>query len=228
MFFYWVNLPRLGLNKDIKKRLFPEILKFFGDFKYIPESNDLDHVKECKKFGIVPEYDVCTTVDIILGSYKDGHVRLEEWDMEGEEISFEGVAILLNFNRNFSGQTVVFLSEGKPEKCSNHLEKIKLEDPELEAMYDVYSTDQIESRDLVTPSLMEKVKKLSELFRSNEFKISFYENQLFLMFSSGDDVLEPDVSISERINLIPESKKVIGQMNLIFDLIDHLNQENGL
>jgi hypothetical protein len=233
--FAWVYAPRDKFESDIKERLYTEIFKFFDGFEYIPKRNDLSHVESCERFGIVPEYSSCEVEDLILGNYQGVYFRFEEWELEqgsgkNRITTFEGVTILFDFNKKFSGQTVVVSNKSGPRNCPNDLEKVELEDPEFEKLFDVYSTDQIEARYLITTAFMERIKSMGEFFGSQDVEIAFYENKLFLMFNDSENLFETESSVSEKINLFSEATQVIKQMNLIFELIDHLklNQKLGL
>ncbi|MBU6140175.1 MAG: DUF3137 domain-containing protein [Proteobacteria bacterium] len=240
---FWAWLPILSYKKSIKSDLFSEILKFFGDFSYFP-GGQKSEIESFEKFGIVPNHDksYSKTEDLITGKYKDVALRFEEWILEKNlgKYSykvFRGATILLSFNKNFHGKTIVkndggmvgnFLKKNLGNIFSD-LEKVDFEDPEFEKMFEVYSSDQIEARYLITTSFMERLKGLSKFFESKKVEAGFCQNELFLMFHNSKNLFEPG-SIFKEVSLISECKTVIEQMSLIFDLIGFLklDQRTGL
>jgi len=240
----WVYSSELKFKSDIKKIVYTEIFKFFDGFEYIPESTDHSNIESFERFGIIPDNSYCEAQDLILGNYKGVYFRFEEWkiDIWGQKSTeFEGVTILFNFNKNFVGQTVVLRKGAKPKipkNSPNDLQKVELEDPEFQKMFDVYSTDQIEARYLITTAFMERIKSMRETFNNEEdddeevieggVEIAFCENKLLLMFDGTKDMFEYESCVSEKIDLFSESIKVIKQINSIFELIDYLKLDQKL
>jgi hypothetical protein len=56
--------------------------------------------------------------------------------------------------------------------CKNKpkLEEIKLEDPEIRKNFVVYSTDQVEARYLLTPSFIQRFKRLKTAYGTKKIK----------------------------------------------------------
>ena len=71
-------------------------------------------------------------------------------------------------NKRFKGKTVVRKDSGIIgnwfKKKFSSLKNVKLEDPNFEKMFEVYSDDQVESRYLLTVTFMERLKELAETF----------------------------------------------------------------
>ena len=167
-------IRKFGL--EIKSNLFAEIFRFFS-FTYVPEGSRAIASYEC--FGIIPNYDesISKTEDLVVGNYKDVSFALEELHLKIETGSgkrrrrvtkFRGAVIMFCFNKNFVGRTIVKKDLGmignfgarKFDNNLNDLEKVNLEDCEFEKIFEVYSSDQIEARYLLTTSFMERLKNL--------------------------------------------------------------------
>ncbi len=150
---------------------------------------------------------------------------------------FRGAVITLKFNKKFSGRTIVKKDHGvignfghkKFDGDLKGLEKIHLEDPEFEKMFEVYSTNQIEARYLLTTSFMERLKSLSNFFKAKKVEASFCDNFLFLTFATSLNLFEVK-SILEEINIYEESRKTLHEISLVRGVIDalKLNQKIGL
>ena len=65
-------------------------------------------------------------------------------------------------NKNFSGQTIVVPKYINYNARNN--EEVILEDTNFRKLNNVYSTDQIEARYLLTPSFMERIKSIGKIF----------------------------------------------------------------
>ena len=79
---------------------------------------------------------------------------------------FNGLLAELAFPGRFSGVTVVAKDGGLLGNAfrdfvqASGLERVRLEDPRFEERYQVYSSDQISARALLTPAVMERLMEL--------------------------------------------------------------------
>jgi len=230
---------------EIKKNLFEDVFRFCN-LDYIPEGSKA--ISHYRPFNITPDYKplISKTEDMVQGQYKNVDFRFEELDLQVEQGSgnrrrslrtFKGVVVLLKFNKNFSGRTILKSDLGMIRNFSRKmvesrlkdLEKVALEDLEFEKIFEVYSSDQIEARYLLTTSFMERIKKLSNFFYAKKIEASFYNDCLLLQFSSSINLFKVD-SIFNQIDIAIESRKVLEQLLLIYDLIDELKlgEKTGL
>ena len=68
--------PIWSYEENIKKEIFPNVLNFFGDFKYHIETKK--SVKEYYATELIPKHDTEIAEDHISGTYKDIKVDLFE------------------------------------------------------------------------------------------------------------------------------------------------------
>ena len=127
-------------------------------------------------------------------------------------------------NKSFSGKTVVKKDSGTVGnwfKKSTSLKKVKLEDPNFEKMFEVYSDDQVEARYLLTVTFIERLKELVENFGGKSIQCCFYNNKLLMMIPIEKDLFETG-SIYEAEDFIDDSKSLLKELSLIFNIIDTL------
>lgn len=113
---------------------------------------------------------------------------------------FKGVFFSADFNKHFHGETYVLpdLAENLLGSLgsmfqlnkSRHGELVKLEDPDFEKAFKVYSSDQIEARYLLTPAVM---RSLAEFSRKTGrlMHISFVDTRVYVLISYTRDLFEP-------------------------------------
>src|SRR5690606_40922464 len=75
---------------------------------------------------------------------------------------FRGQCLVVKFHKQFNGVTKVFRDKGMFNIFGKLAQmgkgqKVKLEDPVFEKAFEVYSTDQIEARFILTPECMERL-----------------------------------------------------------------------
>lgn len=270
----WSRWPRVTLRRDIKEKLFPRILRYFGeDFQFVPEGGIAMERLEASQ--ILPKYNYASQEDYVCGSHKGVSIEVAELSLERREKKrdsegktqtesynvFRGLVVLLGAHKHFNGQTIVVRDGGKLgnffKKQFSALENVKLEDPIFENAFEVYGTDQVEARYLLTPSFMERLLHLEDMFSENGhgkrkkpfrfenggimldapmqqsanrgIQAAFYQNQLLLMIPSRLQHFEVG-SLEEQLTFYEEVNRVVAEMADIFAMIEtlKLHERTGL
>ena len=243
---FWAHKPVRQYAADVKKEVFPEVFKFF-DKDYIYSEESIIQMPSLEPSGIIPSYDSNYLEDYVKGKYKDVTLELTEAKLTETRGTgknrrtvtvFNGIFVLLEMNKNFSGKTVVKKDQGKMgnwftrkfnkplfSKKTVDLKNVKLEDPVFEKKFEVYSTDQVEARYLLTTSFMERLLELSSLFSKNgTIQCSFYLNKLLLMIPSDKNRFEVG-SIYQPATFVDDINHILKEMAIIFEIIDILKLE---
>jgi hypothetical protein len=152
-----------------KQRVLPLLAARFGDLTYRQASRD--DVLKLRGHRILPEFDRMKADDEIVGTHRGlrieiVEVRLERRSGDDTHVVFDGLMIELTLPRSLTGTTVVLTDEGvfgnlKARWRSDALAPVRLEDARFEQRYEVYSTDQVEARALLTPAFMERFMALA-------------------------------------------------------------------
>ena len=230
--FWWFSQPLKTYQTSIKSDIFPHIVSFFGDYQYA--ASIPDRISQYSDFGIVPVNNGESSEDQFIGVYKGVEIDLFETHLtnttgtvknRNTKTVFEGIVISLSLNKTFEGQTIVKKDWGRlvnrTFQSSGGLEVVRLEDPRFEKEFEVYSTDQVEARYLLTPSFMERLVDLRKAFGGEGIQCSFYQSQLLMMIPSRRNMFEPG-SIFEVENFIDDAKSLLKEMNIIHQIVDTL------
>lgn len=203
--FVAYRLLEFVLNLILKKKMLNSILKPFKTFKAnkifdIPSSQ----LKESK---IVEKHVFKINPERIEGVYKGVEIKFNTallFDIERRysagksrtKISnvFSGYIVEMDMNKQFSGHTIL-------ESCLYHtdesffdflkddyyeMNEVELEDPEFKKHFTkIKSTDQVEARYLLTPTVMEKLKELDmtlgRLLMLSDLRLSFLDKKILLV-----------------------------------------------
>jgi hypothetical protein len=118
---------------------------------------------------------------------------------ETKNTSFKGIFFVTDFHKDFKGET--FVLKDHAQKLFGNMgtffqringarpELILMENPIFEKQFVVYGTDQIESRYIITPALMEKMVDMNLLFKGIQF--SFVQSKLFIAIPFSENLFEP-------------------------------------
>jgi hypothetical protein len=152
-----------------KSRVLPALAARFGDLTYKHASPD--DVHQLGAARILPECDSVRAEDEIAGTYRGLGIRIVEARLQhrsgdNDRTVFDGLLIEIMLPRRLTGTTAVLTDEGlfgnlKKRWQIDTMETVRLENPEFERRFEVYSDDQIEARALLTPAFMERFMALA-------------------------------------------------------------------
>ncbi|MDE6452022.1 MAG: DUF3137 domain-containing protein [Odoribacter sp.] len=131
---------------------------------------------------------------------------------------FRGFFFIADFNKNFQGQTVVFRNSWF--KLNLNKQRVKLENPNFEKQFDVFSTDQVEARYILTPNLMERLLELDSRF-PGKITVSFKDSSVIVAIPDKTDHFE--TSIWECQSDTGKLKQEFGTLVSLFQIIHDLN-----
>ena len=208
------------------------MLREYGTKDYSQPQSMAIRLQDFQPSGLVPKHDRSDEEDIVIGSHAGVQIAMLESRQyvkgdRSERLVFHGLFLRLSMNKRFHGHTLVRADKGlfnwTQSKQNSGLRKVALEDPRFEKLFEVYGSDQIEARYLLTPSMMERLQELGALFEQPKgIEAAFYDNHLLLKIPlkdnrwfEGGDVFTP-VTFEEDVRVIFE------QMKIIFKLIELL------
>jgi Protein of unknown function (DUF3137) len=190
------------------------------------------------EFQLLPKYDDSYFQDQWTGQIDDTNFLLLEAILTKTDSArknnsivtvFQGVILRFQFTRSFLAATLVrregfkFSLLGDTKSYGGKtLERIKMVDPQFEAVFDIYGTDQVESRYLVHPVYCELLLELEREFKGANLAALFYEGDMIVTVQTGD--------IFESATLDPEDdreqlKLTIEQFATITRLVKVLNEQ---
>ena len=125
--------------------------------------------------------------------------------------------------------SIVYLFIPKKNKKDEPLNKVTLEDPEFNKRFDVYSSDQIEARYLITPSFMERLNNLTTAFGTKKVKCSFFDDKFMIAISTKKDLFEIG-KINKPLTDPENLETFYSELNSIYQMIDYfkLDEKTGL
>lgn len=245
---FWSFTPTRQFKRQVQQEIYPIMFKYFGeDFIYNREMRlDMNRLSAAK---VLPNYDKASFGDYIQGQYKGielvvneltltKDVRVEEWDgnkrrtVTRTETRFRGTVVELSSHKQFIGHTVVLKDRGGLANflSDSHsgLQRVKLEDPLFEKEFDVFSTDQIESRYLLNTAFMERLQQLAKSF-DGDIQCAFFRNRLILFLPNRRSRFQMQ-SIFDSANFSAEFSQLNREMKQLFAIIEvlKLNEHTGL
>lgn len=132
---------------------------------------------------------------------------------------FKGLFMKADFNKKIRTFTrVVEGGDGFFTKLFAGKDKVELEHPDFEKIFNTYSEDQVEARYILTPDLMEKILALKSKFNT-KIALSFLGNNVYIAISTKENLFEPNLSEVFDAEQIGDVDKQIEMCLEIIDLL---------
>jgi hypothetical protein len=143
---------------------------------------------------------------------------------------FKGLLFIADFNKNFRGETYVltdyaekfFGAMGSKLQSMNITRPplVKLEDPEFEKCFVVHGTDQVESRYILSTSLMQRILQLKKKTKCN-VQMSFKGSYIYITIPMRKNFLAPPVFGSLLNNKNVE--EYFEDVKMMIEIVEDLN-----
>ena len=154
-----------------KDRVLPRLAATFGDLSYRHAiAPDMAQLRAERVFR---DFETASADDELFGTHRNLPLRILELKLEsgsGKErrTTFDGLLVEIDLPRDTHAVTAVVSDEGafgnfRDRMKTGGRERVRLEDPVFERVYEVYGSDQIAARALLNPAFMERLLALGEL-----------------------------------------------------------------
>lgn len=124
---------------------------------------------------------------------------------------------------------VVFVVVKDFEKEEEPLEKVELEDTKFAKRFNVYSSNQIEARYLVTPAFMERFYNLKTAFKAKNIKCSFCDDNLIIAINTQKNLFEIGNLYTSLLNQ-KSINEFYNELTSIYKMVDYfkLSEKTGM
>lgn len=223
-YYFYVSKKSRQLATDFNQKVVPIIIEeFFPDSKYYPDHhvsmteywnsnlfrNGVDRYNGNRMFvGTFGKTD-------IQFSHLHTEYKTESRGKNGSTNTtwhtiFRGIFMIADSNKAFNGQTYVlpdtaerlfgFIGKWFQEKLGSkgRGELVYMESPAFEKKFVVYSTDPVEARYLLTPSMQQYFVELLEHMGNKSVHVSFINGKIYLGLSGSFDLF--NISLSKSFN----------------------------
>ena len=190
----WGFAPLGSLKERLKLGLNQRLAESFG-LSYREKPGAPARFDSFRAHGLIPSHDRRSFEDHFSGQAHGADFELYEAELKQRRRSknrtyyvtvFHGALIRIRFPRTIEGVTLVTRDKGLFNafdgwakrtfgKAGRKLERIGLVDPTFEKLFEVYGTDQVMARYLLTPSFMERLLELETILKGKNVRCVFDE-----------------------------------------------------
>lgn len=227
--FFLLNRTR----REISDGLLGRIADVFG-FAYQNDIQVPEYVPAFQGFKILPHYHKGDYEDEVSGIYNgvtfsfcEAHLRRRS---SGKNRSyrtvFHGQIFVIDYEKKFLGKTVLQRDAGilnRLGKPGREFQQVGLASPAFEKVFEAWSTDQVEAREILDPIVLERFEELERLFKGGQLSAAFSGGQVMISLHVGDKLnmgsMFTPLTTPDRV------EKILEEFDLVFDLIDVLTKQ---
>ena len=159
----------LGIRYSLSGSDGPSFQNFLG-FHLLPSSSDKSFSDFFTGRRGETDFTICEAV-LHRGSGKN------------RQLVFQGQLFRLTAPRRLDSTTVVLRNTGgwfKSFECPNGLRPVGLEDPAFNKTFAVFASDQVESREILTPAFMQQLEDLETAYAAGHIRCAFNQAELLI------------------------------------------------
>ncbi|CAH0533328.1 hypothetical protein VST7929_01194 [Vibrio stylophorae] len=233
-FFYCRN-PLTQLQCTLGDAAYPVALRYFGEDYYynLMQRPALSYYEQYQLF---PKFHHGTLNESISGTYQGLRFTVQEFELKRErsnngksssEIVFTGIGIDIQCPKPFQGTTLVQTDKGTISRFFERqkMARVRLEDPKFERTFEVYGSDQIEARYLLSTAMMERLLHLTTIY-GDKIQACFEQNRLFILIPSKHDYFCGLDNLYQAITFEQPIVQMFNEIIEIHQLIDILKLQS--
>ncbi len=226
-----------GYKTEFSAKIIGNIVKFIDkDLEY--SEDEYISKEDYNVSGLFPtHYNGYTGADLVSGklgktiikfSYLYTFFREVHRDKDGHTTEtiktiFKGLFFIADFNKKFSD--IVYVLPHKFEFLSPlRSHKITLEDPDFNKNFDVYGSDPVVSRYIISTSLMKRLLDFKNKIKSN-FSISFINSNIYIAISGYKSFSIPFFKTLYNKNIY---YNYLNQLIFATDIVNSLNLDTRI
>ena len=230
-------------RNNFKEKVVTKVVNLINpDYNYNPDRHiELNDFNNSKLF--TTKADRCTGDDFISGKIEDTDFKFSELSAKYKTTStqnnqtktewhdiFRGLFFHADFNKHIQGTTYVLPDTAekllgkfgqKFQKSFSRGDLVKLENPEFEKLFVVYSSGQVEARYILTPVMMEAMVSICKKYKRKLY-FSFIGERVYCAVKFNKGLFEPRIrksgvnfnDVEEMYQLFGLIETIIHEMNL--------------
>ncbi len=239
-FIFGFKRNRSDFKMEYKKIVIGKLMHFIEpDLAFTPNLF-INKLKYDKSKIFLSNPDIFTGEDLVTGKIEKTQVEFCELHTQDRQTDhkgrttyitiFKGLFFIADFNKNFQGQTYVLSDFGERflgffGKLMQNInvgrpDVVRLEDPEFEKMFVVYSSDPVEARYILSPAFMQRLVAFRNKMNSS-VQLSFVDSQMYMAIPMKKNLFDP--SLRKTVMNFEDMQEYYRQILFCTDIVDEMN-----
>jgi hypothetical protein len=198
------------------------------EISYTADGSDPPSFATYRSLNLLPGYDEKAFQDFFAGrrgavDFGLCEATLHVGSGKSRRVAFQGQLFRLVTPRRLGSTTVVLRNSGWLNRfeCPNGLRAVGLEDPNFNKAFAVFGGDQVEAREILTPTFMQRLNDLEAAYAGHHIRCAFTETELLIALEAPDrfEIGNMFTSLVQRSRV----ETVARNLDEVFKLIDEFH-----
>jgi hypothetical protein len=217
-------LPLAGVAKRAKAAVLEALCGPLG-ISYSLDGPDPPSFATYRSLHLLPQYSDKAFQDFFAGrrsqvDFSLCGANLHEGSGKNRHLVFQGQLFRLVTPRRLGSQTVVLRNSGWLNRfeCPAGLKPVGLEDPDFNKAFACFGSDQVEAREILTPTFMQRLSDLETAYAGQHIRCAFNETELLIALEAPNrfEIGSMFSSLIERSRV----ETIARNLEQVFKLID--------
>jgi hypothetical protein len=218
-------VPLANVGSRAKQAVIQALCEPLG-VTYAPKTGSGPSYPTFLALRLLPRPTTVTFNDLFSGRRGDVdfalcEARLVQGSGKNQTTVFQGQLFRLVTPRRLGSTTVVLRNTGwfKQFECPSGLQAVGLEDPVFNKAFAVFGADQVEAREVLTPTFMQQLNDLETAYAGGHIRCAFETAELLIALES-----RPRFGIGSLFSTLVDRSRVESiarDIEQVFTLIDH-------
>ena len=233
-FIFGFKRNRTNFRTEYKKIVIGKLMQFIApDLAFTPNLFITQNKYDLSKI-FLSNPDIYSGEDLVTGKIEKTQVEFCELHTQDRQTDhkgrttyvtiFKGLFFIADFNKHFNGQKPANYSWifGKLMQNINvgRPDVVRLEDPEFEKIFVVYSSDEVEARYILSTSFMERLVEFRKKMNSS-VQLSFVGSNMYMAIPMKKNLFEP--SLRRTVMNFNDIQEYYKQILFCTSIVDEMN-----
>ncbi|MBK7566906.1 MAG: DUF3137 domain-containing protein [Bacteroidetes bacterium] len=239
-FIFGFKRNRTNFRTEYKKIVIGKLMQFIApDLAFTPNLFITQNKYDLSKI-FLSNPDIYSGEDLVTGKIEKTQVEFCELHTQDRQTDhkgrtsyvtiFKGLFFIADFNKHFNGQTYVLSDFGERflgffGKLMQNInvgrpDVVRLEDPEFEKIFVVYSSDEVEARYILSTSFMERLVEFRKKMNSS-VQLSFVGSNMYMAIPMKKNLFEP--SLRRTVMNFNDIQEYYKQILFCTSIVDEMN-----
>lgn len=239
-FIFGFKRSRSDFKSEYKKIVIGKLMQFINpDLAFTPNLFITQNKYDISKI-FLSNPDIYSGEDLVVGKIEKTQVEFCELHTQDRQTDhkgrthyvtiFKGLFFIADFNKHFNGQTYVLSDFGERflgffGKLMQNInvgrpDVVRLENPEFEKIFVVYSSDEVEARYILSTSFMERLVAFRKKMNSS-VQLSFVGSNIYMAIPMKQNLFEP--SLRKTVMNFEVIREYYDQILFCTSIVDEMN-----
>ncbi len=232
LFLAW--RPAAAYKTMVRDVVMGPTCRFFGDLAYFAEAQDRFPYSRFRAIGVTPSANRVHLEDLFVGSHRDTafqvvEAKLRQKGQKSSRTVFHGLLFVIDVPKTFTCRVLISRDHGFFNKIvgffKGDMERVEVQDPDFEALFEVYADNRVEAKLLVSQGLQASLVALCDDHAAKTLTAAFADGALLLALPMNTKMFEVGSVWRSAYACQDDLRQLLTDIGMVHQVIDYLHGE---